>query len=1060
MKSRPAQYLIMVSAACWLILFQINLAVAEEQTSAPLLMCPSHEEMVAELADRAEVLQRIKLELEDLAAGRKMSEKAIEALLLVDLENEQAVRSRRQELRESTRLAPPAATPGLDKVIRCALQDKQLKDSASGFLNLRRKVDLLRLGLLDNLEQLKEFVQVQDQVQKARNPLAKTLEAARNNAIKDLARAEIQLKVAEHFAFTLSSGDLKDLAAARTLLEKTKIDLLQRQLEWLNEIGNREAFYKDAVVQVLDIKGQAISETFHASIKDLFEEGKSSSFKTKDLDSLKKDYDDSVKLWRALVDRAYRTSFKAIYQLKLPDLPRYPKELTAGLGDVPQVVAYRESFDDAVRIRNSFARLNTEIFQLESESLYRLLIVTGQLRSNLLNDLINQGDSSHIAITGRYFQDLTRELEIVPYRWTAIATIKILDIRQNLRKGIEGIFSLGKDFLKLIVFLSLFVLFWLSIKKLMSILNHLRFSLLKGPSPTLAIRQLAVLIQRILPYLPWLVIIPAVEVGEQLIARSVFSELGIFLPYIQIYSVYRILMLLVTDVLSAISSQVQTTKLQALQTKVKRSARILGLFFLVSWSILYAVESIVSQALVYRVASRFFTIAGLIVIALVGNRWSEELAEFIEESSANPVAMGVSRGSRGRFSFFWSIPALMAATGILCLRLLERWGESSDAYKRLSARIFRHKLEIKSSRQEVDLNDLENEYACWFSPEGCEDASVLVVPKNDLLLPIEKTIFAWQAGSMEEHSIAICGAKGSGKSWLLNRLQSQTQDMRVLRTNVPPKLLGRDAVLSLFEQLLDISLGNGVDSLLEADRQMPKTLILIDDAENLFLAKLGGFEGYKMLVDLVSAETRNIFWCAAFKNFSWSYLDRVFGTKRCFDLTMPVPQWSDADIKELIYARHNKTGYSLAYDGIVNAAGTGNRLDTLAHAESNFFRLLWQQSDGNPSAALYFWMSSLIPKGRRLLRVGLPEDPGVGRVSGLLEDELFVYTEIIRHGNLTAAELAQVTNLPERFVSKVLKLGVENKVLVHSSDSRYDVNVSYQGTLSFFLADKNFIYGS
>ena len=138
--------------------------------------------------------------------------------------------------------------------------------------------------------------------------------------------------------------------------------------------------------------------------------------------------------------------------------------------------------------------------------------------------------------------------------------------------------------------------------------------------------------------------------------------------------------------------------------------------------------------MVYRVASRFFTIAGLIVIALVGNRWSEELAEFIEESSANPVAMGVSRGSRGRFSFFWSIPALMAATGILCLRLVGRWGESSDAYKRLSARILRHKLEIKSSRQEVDLNDLENEYACWFSPEGCEDASVLVVPKIDLLL--------------------------------------------------------------------------------------------------------------------------------------------------------------------------------------------------------------------------------------------------------------------------------------------------------------------------------------
>jgi len=332
------------------------------------------------------------------------------------------------------------------------------------------------------------------------------------------------------------------------------------------------------------------------------------------------------------------------------------------------------------------------------------------------------------------------------------------------------------------------------------------------------------------------------------------------------------------------------------------------------------------------------------------------------------------------------------------------------------------------------------------------------LPANDPLEEIRERIQKWRAGRSEDHSLALHGERGAGKSRLLGRLALELEDLRVLKAPIRSKMQNRLGAYAFFENLLEEPLEDAGASLSSADAKMPKTVVLMDDAHNLFLAKLGGFEAYKVLLELMGASTRNLFWCVAFNRHSWAYLDCMFGKRRCFDAVVEMPVWSEADIRRLILRRHGKTGYRLSYDSIIGAVG-GRHGDERARAEANFFRLLCQQCEGNPGTALHLWLSSLRVGGPGLVSVGLPEDFGDSLYGRLREEELFVYADIVRHGSLSIDEIVAVTDLHEGFVRQVVKEGMDGGFFRRTPDGRYFLNVLSQHALISFLSRKNFVYG-
>ncbi|MEZ4750446.1 MAG: hypothetical protein R3B54_07405 [Bdellovibrionota bacterium] len=245
--------------------------------------------------------------------------------------------------------------------------------------------------------------------------------------------------------------------------------------------------------------------------------------------------------------------------------------------------------------------------------------------------------------------------------------------------------------------------------------------------------------------------------------------------------------------------------------------------------------------------------------------------------------------------------------------------------------------------------------------------------------------------------------------------------------------------------------------LIEGDESRKKTVYLLDDAHNFFLADIGGFEGFRAFLELTNIRLKNTFWAAAFNVHSWNYLDSVFGKNRFFRTLIPLVEWSEEEIQNMILSRHRKSQFKLAYEKVVFAA-QGNRGDFEDYAENTYFRLLWEQSSGNPRSAIYLWLSSLTRVGNTI-RVALPEDTDPEAFLDLQQDALFVYAAIVRHENLSTEEAIEVTDLPEGVVRHAIKVGMERSFLFRYG-GRYRVSAGWHNTIVSFLTKRNYIYGN
>jgi hypothetical protein len=116
-------------------------------------------------------------------------------------------------------------------------------------------------------------------------------------------------------------------------------------------------------------------------------------------------------------------------------------------------------------------------------------------------------------------------------------------------------------------------------------------------------------------------------------------------------------------------------------------------------------------------------------------------------------------------------------------------------------------------------------------------------------------------------------------------------------------------------------------------------------------------------------------------------------------------------------------------------------------------------SDGNPSDAMYFWLSALQPS-RKILKVSLPMQLEDDILSDLQDETNFVYAAVAKHENLTAKEAVNATDLPEGFVRYALKIGIEREFLIRCKKYRYRLSPARHIKVIDFLTKRNYLHAS
>lgn len=942
-----------------------------------------------------------------------------EALFTVDLADEEAVARRVKELAGRKSPAKPAA--GEEEAGRLAAE-----------------IDRLRLEFLSLPKERRDSLILAQKTAREHSETAEALEQERSSAELEKDEATRELEIAEEQARTARNAALRDLAAQRAVVEKTRQDLAALQIQWTTSLKERTLRYRETAERL-------------SSLAAVLAAGKPPG-------EIRQAYVDVAGIWRELVDRIFSRIYGAERYEPLPSIPPFQPQLADRLAGEPEAEGYRVSHQDLVRQLEALVQLREKRFAQEKEDLYRLLLQSGKLRSQLLREGIRLGQVSSFQLSAAYFADLLREIRIVPTRWVALFSSRMMDLRS--KEGADLYAFLGQAALALLLVAIPFAAFFL-LKRLAGWLDRQRVNLVRMRTSKPWAGSLALFLQRVHPYVPWVAMLLGVRIAGGWIPDTDLAEGGAILPYISLYIWYRLFRVFVSSAMGIVAFTGFRGNLSGEHQRIERTVKRIGIFFFLSLGVLHATQVVVGKALVYHLVSALMLYLGVVVCAIAARQWREEIAATAERVLPETAARGLRGPCLGKTSsWFVSLPALLFVLGTsVAYRTLE-WATRFEFFKRVGAEIFRRRLEgaDERARGKEPGGTLSMEYRAWFDLHAPPDPALLVEPETGIAGEIRATVTAWARDETEEHSLVIYGDKGIGKSSLLSTVGKEFEGLRILRTSVPPKLCTREGVLSFFGKLLGTDLSDGPANLVKRFSGGEKTLLLIDDAQNLFLAALGGFHGYRALLDLINARTKELFWCAAVNRRSWDYLSGVFGEDHSFRRSVLVPPWSDADIRKLILARHRRSEYRLSYDAIIRATHGPGDYGMISELEIQYFRLLWDQSRGNPRTAMLLWLSSLTPAGAGELRVGIPRPAQMKSLETTGEDSLFVFASIIRHENLSTEEIVATTNLPEGVVRHAIRIGTESNAVARSADGRYRVTPEAQHFLNQLLERKNFLY--
>lgn len=1002
------------------------------EPSVTTLACPPSDELLAELSAKKNKLFKLKASLENFIKGKSHPELGLSTLFTIDPNNADQVDKRVAFLKE--KLA--SDRPDDDPILSCALADEHFSPQAIEIYALEKAVSQLRLQFL-TLPAEKRLAILQPRAEAiAQADTVKQLQEERSSAVADQKQAAKTLAKAEQKALASLPGVSADLTAERAELERVKNELAALQVKWLVDLEQQAAFYQKttehlAMIGLRLVKPGTISET-------------------------RTNYQQTVSIWRVLVDKT-PDLVSHRYEIKLPELPGYPVRLLNETGLTPDARQFRQAYDETRVFCDSLQAKMALRFQEGIESHYRVLLQSGDIRSQLLNQLLARGDRSPLSLSPALFEDIRREFAIVPYRWSAVFYLRWLEIKQNLSRGWDGWRDIAASVVGLAAFLMIPWGIWLGSKHLTYRMMRWRSELVRESRAHEWARHMALAIQKILPYTSWLTMLLALSLVKQLLAVTVFSELALLLPYIEYYIYFRLFRQLMQCDFVWVNQQIRIARLSNLRQTIDIAARTVGLLAFFIFSLLYAIESLIRRGLIFHLAAETMVYLGLMTAFWFAYQWREILSATLTRLVPGPWVKRLAALCNSRFGLVLSFPVFILIVLIVPLRQMMRWSSRFDFFKKIAVEIFRYQLvSVQDASSSISVDrELPEDYLQWFTLSGIADSELLQLPKSPAHLQVTETLDRW-AQNYPGNSLAIIGHRGSGKTCLLNYLQDHYADARILYAAIPAKLTTRQGALDFLSRLLGTTLSDDQQTLLQSDFQRPRTLLLIDDAHNLFLAREGGLEAFDAVLELISRPTENLFWCMTFNQHAWTYLNSVYARHQFFSSVATLDKWSETDIQSLISARHDKSGFRLSYDTIIQATGSHD-LDDIPYIENRFFRLLWRQSRGNPRLAVYLWLSSLHQISKSELRVGLPIEAESIQFSGISEDALFVYASIERHENLTLTQAVEVTRLAEGIVRHELETGLCRKLL-DCRDAVFRVTPLYQYPLINFLLAKHFLY--
>ena len=265
--------------------------------------------------------------------------------------------------------------------------------------------------------------------------------------------------------------------------------------------------------------------------------------------------------------------------------------------------------------------------------------------------------------------------------------------------------------------------------------------------------------------------------------------------------------------------------------------------------------------------------------------------------------------------------------------------------------------------------------------------------------------------------VAVVGERGLGKTTFLNRITSDLEPGSVCAVQCQPG--GFAALLVEFARALGLPETASEEEVIATLRERAPSVICVDDAQRLVRPLIGGLEAIDKLVELTHGVSPQTSWLIAVGMPAWQYLRRARGDRAAFDQVVTLEPWEENQIAALIEQRSTAAGVIPSFERLVVPRQV--RTSPVSDAERtkrDFYRILWDYSDGNPEVALHFWRESLYRRpDDETIYVRLFSGPSAGQLDDLpatfyfvlrtvVQLELAVEEDVVACTDLNAAEVA------------------------------------------------------
>jgi hypothetical protein len=327
---------------------------------------------------------------------------------------------------------------------------------------------------------------------------------------------------------------------------------------------------------------------------------------------------------------------------------------------------------------------------------------------------------------------------------------------------------------------------------------------------------------------------------------------------------------------------------------------------------------------------------------------------------------------------------------------------------------------------------------------------------------LHKAYNTWKEGKYSP--TAVIGEKRSGHTTLINYFKEKHLGNKVVilidrMNNIenPGELIHY-----LSEVLNEPDLNSFEDCAAILKQKHKGKVIVLENLQNYYLRIIHGFEAIKMLIQLISTTSKDIFWICSSNIYAWKYLNKTLDISGFFGYVIDMRPFGNEELRSLIMKKNNISGYKILFSPSLKNLSSKkyqrlNNEERQIYLRNRFFNDLNGFAQGNISLALTFWLLSTTNITEESIEIINFTPPDFSFINNLETEKVFIIYLLIMHDGLTFEHLNKIYHKPKDKLQLQIVMLLDDGIVI-DQNNRYEVNpLIYRHSINM-LKSKNLIY--